>query len=114
MPYLTHSQIWLNLRTNDSHLGYISKLTQKFIDPHVSSCSLISPGALLKRSARAHVAGNAWLIGPWANRQGWIDPHIGITVKIPKPIQMAILGPKIYRSGIWDPDLIQRNDIFNI
>jgi hypothetical protein len=40
-------------------MAYISKLTPKIIDPHVSSCSLISPSALLKRSARAHVAGNA-------------------------------------------------------
>jgi hypothetical protein len=40
-------------------LGYISKLTQKIIDPHVSSRLLISPSALLKRSARAHIAGNA-------------------------------------------------------
>jgi hypothetical protein len=49
----------LNLPTDDSHFGYISKLTKKFIDSHVSSCSLISPSALLKGSARAHVAGNA-------------------------------------------------------
>jgi hypothetical protein len=31
MPYLAHSQIWLNLPTHDSHLGYISKLTQKIL-----------------------------------------------------------------------------------
>jgi hypothetical protein len=113
MPYLACSQIWLNLPTDDSHLGYNSKLTQKIIDPHVSSCSLISPSALLKRSARAHIAGNAWLIEPWMNWPGWIDPHIGITVKIPKPIHVAILGPQNYRFGIWDPDLVLGNDIYN-
>jgi hypothetical protein len=59
MPYLAHSQMWLNLPTDDSHLGYISKLTQMIIDPHVSCRLLISPSELLKRSARAHVAGNA-------------------------------------------------------
>jgi len=37
----------------------MSKLTLKMIHPHVSCCWLISPSALLKRSARAHVAGNA-------------------------------------------------------
>jgi hypothetical protein len=31
MPYLAHSQIWLNLPTDDSHLGYISKVTQKIL-----------------------------------------------------------------------------------
>jgi len=81
MPYLAHSQIWLNLPTQDSHLAYISKLTQKIIHPHVSCCWLISPSALLRRSGRAHAAGNARLIGPWAKRPGWIDSHIGITVK---------------------------------
>ncbi len=115
MPYLAHSQIWLNLPTDDSHLGYISKLTQKIIHPHVSCCLLISPSELLKGSARAHVAGNAWLIGPWANQPGWIDPHIGIMVKTPpKSIQMAILGPKIYRFGLRDTDFVEGNDIFSI
>jgi hypothetical protein len=84
MPYLAHSQIWQNLPTDDSHLGYISKLTQKIIDPHVSCYLLISPSELLKRSARAHVAGNAWLIGPWSNQPAWIDLHIGIIVKTPQ------------------------------
>jgi hypothetical protein len=59
MPYLAHSQIRQNLPTDDSHLGYISKLTQKNIDPHVSCCWLVSPSELLNRSTRAHVAGNA-------------------------------------------------------
>jgi hypothetical protein len=59
MPYLAHSQIRQNLPTDDSQLGYISKLTQNILDLHVSCCLLISPSELLKRSARAHVAGNA-------------------------------------------------------
>jgi len=27
---------------------------------------------------------------------------------------MAILGPKIYRFGLWHPDLVQANDIYKI
>ncbi len=34
MPYLAHSQIWPNIPTDDSHLGYISKLTQKLLLVH--------------------------------------------------------------------------------
>jgi hypothetical protein len=37
----------------------------------------------------------------------WIDPQIGIIVKPdPKPIQMAIVGPKVYRFGLSDPDFV--------
>jgi hypothetical protein len=25
---------------------------------------------------------------------------------------MAIFGPKIYRFGLWDPDLVEGNDIY--
>jgi hypothetical protein len=65
MPYLAHSQIWLKLPTDDSHLGYISKLTQKrLLHTFPAVGWFVWPSALLKRSARAHVAGNAWLIGP--------------------------------------------------
>jgi hypothetical protein len=32
-------------------------------------------------------------------------------VKTPKPIQMAILGPKIYRFGLRDPDLVYGDDV---
>ncbi len=104
MPYLAHSQIWLNLPTDDSHWGYISKLTQKFIHPHFCCCWLVSPSALLRRSARARVAGNARLIGPWANRAGWIDPHIGITVKAPKTHLNGHIRPQnlyIWTLGRW-------------
>jgi hypothetical protein len=30
-------------------------------------------------------------------------PFTGIMVKTPKPIQVAILGPKNYRFGLMDP-----------
>jgi hypothetical protein len=32
----------------------------------------------------------------------------------PKPVQMAILGPKIYRFGLRDPHFVKGNDIFSI
>jgi hypothetical protein len=41
-------------------------------------------------------------------------PHLDHRKKPPKPIQMAILGLKIYRFGRRDPDFVLVNDIFNI
>jgi hypothetical protein len=38
---------------------------------------------------------------------GRFDPHIGIMVKTPQ-----ILGPKNYRSGLRDPDLVHGGDIY--
>ncbi len=55
-----------------------------------------------------------YLVGTWfgrLERLGQIDPHIGIMVKTPKPIQVAILGPKNYRFGLRDPDLNYGDDI---
>jgi hypothetical protein len=49
---------------------------------------------------------------PIVSWPGWIDPHIGIMVKTQKFIQMAILGPKKYKFGLRDPDLIYANDIY--
>jgi len=47
-----------------------------------------------------------WTYWPW-----WIDPHIGIMVKTPKPIQMVMLGPENYRFGHIGPDLVYGDDI---
>jgi hypothetical protein len=33
-------------------------------------------------------------------------------VKTPTPIKMTILGPKNYRFGLRDPDLVCGNDIY--
>jgi len=40
-----------------------------------------------------------------------LTPFTGIMVKTPKPIQVAILGPKNYRFGLMDLDLIFGDDI---
>jgi len=46
-------------------------------------------------------------------RVNWA-PHLDHRKKKPsKPIQMAILGLKIYRFGLRDPDFVQGNGIFN-
>jgi hypothetical protein len=47
----------------------------------------------------------------WAISQNWDHRR---EKKPPKPIQMAIIGPKIYRFGLGDPDFVLGNDIFNI
>ncbi len=43
---------------------------------------------------------------------GRFDAHIGIMVNTPNLIEMAILGPKFYRFGLSDPDLVYAGDIY--
>ncbi len=43
---------------------------------------------------------------------GRFDAHIGIMVNTPNLIETAILGPKFYRFGLSDPDLVYAGDIY--
>ncbi len=43
---------------------------------------------------------------------GRFHAHIGIMVTTPNLIEMAILGPKFYRFGLSDPDLVYAGDIY--
>jgi hypothetical protein len=43
---------------------------------------------------------------------GRFDAHIGIMVNTPNLIETAILGPKFYRFGLSDPDLVYASDIY--
>jgi CDP-diacylglycerol pyrophosphatase len=100
MPYLAHSLIWLIFLPMIATWAISQNWPKKKFHPHISCCWLISPSALLKRSARAHAAGNAWITGPWANRPGWIDPHIWITVKTPKTHLIGRIRPRNCRSQV--------------
>jgi hypothetical protein len=53
------------------------------------------------------------LIGPWVNPPP-PPAHWDHQENPPKPIQMAISGPKNYRFGFRDPDFVYGNDVFNI
>ncbi len=44
--------------------------------------------------------------------QDELTPTLGSLLEPPKPTSLAKFGPKFYRFGLWDPDLVQGNDIY--
>jgi hypothetical protein len=105
MPIFSSYLNLTNLPTHDSHLGCISKLTNFFLFIHTfPAVGWFHPVHYGSALPRAHVAGNAWLIWPWANRPGWMDPHIGITVKTPKTHLIGRIRPQNFIDlgfGTW-------------
>jgi hypothetical protein len=99
MPYSAHSQIQQNLPRDDSHLGYISDPKNYWSTRFLLFADFTQwiIEAFCQSSCCRQCMINWALVEP--ARVNW-PPHWDHRKNHPKPIQMDVLGPKIYRFGL--------------